>query len=400
MIATLRTPKEWPRPAVVWFRAHVRAHFMSGKPAGTDGHQPKAAWVGLGLVTLVILTTGVVAWVSIWWVPAYLLLMVLIFVTPPRFRQPLLAVEPDEESADEAATDLTSNLRIDSAEEGEYTHLGVERILGLLVGETAAEFADSRTDFASSAVSRPRRSRGRARRVAKLAAETVPESTPAMWIRVGPGKFVRADTHIHSSDQAVAEDPLTDPLATDVSGEDTCAPTAPAVLGLEQYCLPPWAVSFTGDEIAIASNDLVQRSVTKEHGITPSTFGPIVQVSTSANGLENDGFGAANEPQVDSVSGDDLDANTSCRAVDSGRRIRQARTSSCYVGLVSRRIANAIPDADQASPWRNVRHGSVPRTQFRSSSVPNTRLQQAARRAFGRLPHIQCPLRPRSPPDR
>ena len=125
---------------------------MSGKPAGTDGHQPKAAWVGLGLITLVILTTGVVAWVSIWWVPAYLSLMVLIFVTPPRFRQPLLAIKPGEESADEAATDLTRKLRIDSAEEGEYTHLGVERTLGPLVGETAAEFADSRTDFASSAV--------------------------------------------------------------------------------------------------------------------------------------------------------------------------------------------------------------------------------------------------------
>ena len=236
--------------------------------------------------------------------------------------------------------------------------------------------------------------------MAKLAAETVPESTPVMWIRVGPGKFVRADAHIPASDQAVAEDPLTDPLATDVSGEDTCAPTAPAVLELEQYCLSPWAVSLTGDEIAIASDNVVQHSVTKEHGITPSTFGPILQVSTSADGLENDGFGAADEPQVDSVSGDDLDANTSCRAVDSGRRIRQARTSSCYVGLVSRRIANAIPDARPS-----VTMARCPTWLRTSNPLPvlvgaEYAFTASSARAFGRLPHIQRPLRPRSPPDR
>src|SRR5580692_2138776 len=96
LIATSRTPKSWPRPARRWFRDHVRIHFVAGKPAGTDGSQPKAARVGLGLVALVILTSSAVASVSVWWVPAYLALMVLIFVTPQRHRQLAQRRKPSE----------------------------------------------------------------------------------------------------------------------------------------------------------------------------------------------------------------------------------------------------------------------------------------------------------------
>ena len=68
---------------------HVRRHTgfattsipilrLMNRLAPTGASQKPPGWE-LGLVTLVILTTGVVAWVSTWWVPAYLALMVLIF---------------------------------------------------------------------------------------------------------------------------------------------------------------------------------------------------------------------------------------------------------------------------------------------------------------------------------
>ena len=118
LIATSRTRKAWPRRAARWFRDRVRTHLLRGKRSGADGHQPKATWVGLGLAMLVVSTTAAVAWVSIWWVPAYLALMVLIFVTPQGYRQPPLATEPGEVSANAVATDLAKNLRTNSPMEG------------------------------------------------------------------------------------------------------------------------------------------------------------------------------------------------------------------------------------------------------------------------------------------
>jgi hypothetical protein len=398
LIATSRTPKAWPGPAARWFRDHVRTHFVFGEPAGTDGRRLKANWVGLGLVTLVVLTTAAVTWVSIWWVPAYLSLMVLIFVTPQGHRQPLLVKGPGEVSANLVVSDLANNLRTNS-QAGEYIHLRVGWTSGLSMGESPTESADLRTDLTSSATTMPRRGRGRARKVAKIATEPLPQSTPAIWIRVGPGKFIRADGHDHTFDKAYTEDAFADPHPViDASAEVIPALTAPAVM--EQRQLPLKSLDLTLDDggIAIASDDLARRPVTKEHGITPSTFGPVPQVSMSVDGLGDEVFRVAVKPKAIPIPVADLDVNASWRAMDPGHHGSQGRTSRSHVGWVSRRIASAIPDIDRASSRRNVRSTPIPRTLIRASFVPNTCFQQAASRAFGRLPHVQSTLRPRSPP--
>ena len=211
MIATSRTPKAWPRPADRWFRDHGQSHFFAGIPAGTETCQLKAGWVGLGLVVLVVLTTSAVAWVAVWWVPPYLALMVLIFVTPRRPRQPVLPREPGDVSADVITSDPTNNLRLDRTADGEYIPFTVKLTSVRLVGESIPESAGGCTDSTNSGITKPRRSRIRARRVAKTAAEPLPEFVPATWIRVGPGKFVRADAHSHSVDQANTEEPSANP---------------------------------------------------------------------------------------------------------------------------------------------------------------------------------------------
>lgn len=373
---------------------------MNGKPAGTDGRRPRATGVGLGLATLVVLTTAAVAWVSIWWVPAYLALMVLIFVTPQGHRQLLLATERAEVSANAVPTDLAKKLRIDSAAAGECTHLGVAPTLDLAVGESPTEVADLRADLASYATTKPRRGRSRARRVAKMATELLPESAPATWIRIGPGKFVRADVHVHTVDKAPTEDPLADlRLLTSASVEVMQGPTAPAVVGQEQLPLERLDLTLDDEGIATASADLMRRSVTEENGITPSTFGPVLQVSTSVDGLEDDVFGVAVELEADPLAVASLDVKASGHSTDRERLGSPERTLRSHVGRVPRRVANAISDEDRVSARRIVRNGPRHRTLIRSSFVPNTRFQQAARRAFGRLPHFERTLRPRSPPD-
>jgi hypothetical protein len=400
LITTSRTAKSWPRPTPRWFRDHVCIHFVSGKRAGTDGSQPRAARVGLGLVALVVLTSIAVAWVSVWWVPAYLTLMVVIFVTPQRHRQPVLRRELGDVSANVVPTIFANEQRVNQVADGEQIPLGTGWTSVLSVDESSPESADLCTDSTSFGGTKLRRSRSRARKMAKSAAEVVPELTSAIWIRVGPGKFVRADTLVRTVDKVNTEDPSADlhPVR-DTSAEALRALTTPAVMQQEQLPLGPLEVTPKAEGTAIASDDVVQRTVIREHGITPSAFDPAPPVSTSVEGLEDDRFGVNVEPCDDPTPVVDPNIKASLPAMALGYRGSQARTSRNLVGRVSRGLTSSRLDIDRASSRRNVRNSPRLRTLVQFSFAPNRRFRQAACRAFGRLPHIQRALRPRSPPD-
>ena len=96
--------------------------------------------------------------------------------------------------------------------------------------------------------------------VAKMAAESLPEPTPAMWIRVGPGKFVRADVHVHAFDNTHIEEPLADALhSMDASTEAMPAQTARADLEQERCALEPLEPTLDGERIAASSVDLTRQ---------------------------------------------------------------------------------------------------------------------------------------------
>ena len=235
--------------------------------------------------------------------------------------------------------------------------------------------------------------------MARIAPELLPESAPVAWIRVGPGKFVRADVHVHTFDKAQTEDTLADvQLVTSASTEAMQGLTAPAVVEQEQLPLEVLEQIPDDEGIPIASTDLVRRSVTEEHGITPSTFSPVPQVPMSVDGFEDDVFRAAIEPKADPIPVADLDANAPWHSTNRGCLGSPGRTSRTHLGRVARRIASAIRDEVRVPSRRIVRNGPRHRTLIRSLFVPNTCFQQAARRAFGRLPHSERTLRPRSPP--
>ena len=401
LIATSRTPESWPRPTRRWFRDHVRIHFVAGKPAGTDGSQPKAARVGLGLVALVILTSSAVASVSVWWVPAYLAFMVLIFVTPQRHRQPAQGRKPSEVSANLEASDFAEELGIDRTAEGEQIPIAARWTSVISVDESSSDLVDGRTDTTRTGGTKPRRSRSRARKMAKSAADPAPEFTPARWIQVGPGKFVRTDTLVHTIGKANTEDHSADPRPfTDGSAEVIAALTAPAVVQQEQLPFKPLELTPEDEGTAFGFEDIVQRTVTGEYGITPSTFGPPPPVSTSAQGPKDDRPSVIVEASGHPVLVVDLNAKASGPATDLGSHGLRGRTFRNYVCRVSRGLATStMLDMDRASSRRNVRNRPRLRTHVGLSFAANTRLRQAACRAFGRLPHIQRALRPRSPPN-
>src|SRR5262249_55280328 len=96
--------------------------------------------------------------------------------------------------------------------------------------QAATEAPAPPLDSAGSATAKPRRSRVRARKGARAALEAVPEALPVTWIRVGPGKYVRADAAIPSPAQVPDEEvspsghPATDgPTPAPPTSEDVVA---------------------------------------------------------------------------------------------------------------------------------------------------------------------------------
>ena len=400
-MATSRTPKVRPRHAARWFRNRVRTHLVFGTPAGANTYWSKVTGVGLALVVLMGLTTLAVAWVSVWWVPAYLILMALIFVTPQRRSQPERESKPSEESAGRTLTDRDHGLRVDRADERDHHHLTVESISGSIVGESTTESAGIDPDSTSAGMAKPRRGRGRARKAAKAAVETVLESTSVTWIRVGPGKFVRADANSQAVDQAQTEEVTVeaDPAA-DVSAQEWLAPLAHTD-ALVDRDLSDTPETTSGEEGTVSvSDNCVLGSVVEVYGIAPSAFNSVPPDLLSVEGLEHDGFDVVVTPEAKSSPSANLGDNASWDAEDRGRLDSHGGKSRSRVCRVLRGIASAIPSEDRASSRRDVRRSPKPRTLIWSSDPPNARLRQAARRAFGRIPHVRRALRPRSPPCR
>jgi hypothetical protein len=353
LIVTSRTPNTRPRPAARLFR--VRFHDRPGLASRSvaERRRIRTALVGLGLVALMGLTTWAVASISAWLVPAYLSLMVLILAAP-RGQRASSASEPRAGSSGAEVAELGRDPGTDRAAGVGDAYPAAEPDSDLPAGE-ATEALTSRPDPAGAGTAKPRRSRVRARKTARTAAEPAPDSPSVAWIRVGPGKFVRADLSVQVPDRAPAEAVADANPATDAPAAETPPSTAPAATELERDA-PDSPESTPGDEGVVPASDPGDPgSVTEEYGIAPSAFGT--------------------EPR---------DSSSACGS------LRTRSGAWCVV-----RGAYGQRSARTTNQPRGTRHAEV-----RSSVRSDLRLEPAARRAFGRTAHVQRAWRPRSPPGR
>jgi hypothetical protein len=394
-MVTLRTPKVWPRRAARWFRERVHAPFVSGVLAGAESHRPQAAGVGLVLGVLIGLTTLAVAWVSVWWVPAYLVFMVFIFVIPHGHDQLDSVSESDEKSPVGISADFGQCLRVNHVSEEVHSHLAGGSTSGSMTGELAVDTGAPHLDLTNSGVARGRRTRSRARKTAKPAADQMPESASVTWIRVGPGKFVRAEGGSEAVDQANGgEISVHDHTVIIESEQDSTALWAPAhTLVVEDGSPESPATNRADRGGTFGSDDCVMDSTTEVYGIAPSTFGSIQSDSPSIKAVEPSVTSDADCSPAPDVSNNLLVHGADRQTAHSGGSISGSR-----VHRFSRGIANTTRSGDRASLRCNVRKGPKARLQIRSSSRPDGRLEQAMRRTFGRISHIERSLRPRSPP--
>lgn len=400
-MVTLRTPKAWPRYAARWFREQVHAPFMCVVSAGAV-KRPRVTSASAGLSALIVLTTLAVAWVSVWWVPAYLGLMVLIFVTPHSRGRAESRAESNRESCAAILVDLGGGLRVDDANEVGHSHFDTGSAAGPLDRASTLETETPDLGLTSSGTTKGRRTRGRARKSVKTASERAPESAAVMWIRVGPGKFVRAEGGsepvFEAQDGKVSVD---EHAVQDGSIGELPTLSAPDyTLVVEDHSTEP-AVDNDGDPISSGgfNNDSVVGSVAGVYGIAPSTFGSVPLDSRPVEGLDSHVPTPGITLDADCSHARELSDELPAHG-ESWQKVRPVdRLTGSRIYRFSRRIANTIRRADRASLRCDVRKGPKARVVVRRSVGLNGRcIGQVIGRAFGRISHHQRVLRPRSPP--
>ena len=438
MTATSRTPHARPSPMARFVRAGLRfpASILarSARPTGAAGHRLRAVLAGLGLAALVGLTAWAVSFVSVWLVPAYLALMVVI-LAGPRGDRASTAWEPGADFAGVDDAKLGRKPGTDCSAGGDHLRSDAESDPFLPAGEVVAA-ATPDSGLAGSGPAKPRRSRVRARKAARTAVEPVTDSRPVTWIRVGPGKFVRADRGLPVSDQPpvqeVADDGPTPGLPADAVStiEESIAEAHPAtdeparatptseaavvaganpVMDAPEAAIPAEPDPFDASEatphvagpvLAFATGAGVSDSVSEEYGIAPSAFGAAAADPPLADHLDHGDPGEPVRPELDPAAASGLDGHPSRHDAATGRLESQRRARPLRPTLLPRGIANATsrPGSVAASPRRRDRSGFSRRTAVGSRSVPDRRLVPSARCAVRHITHAPRGWRPRAPP--
>jgi hypothetical protein len=353
--------------------------------------------LGAGLVVLVGVTASVVASVSVWWVPAYLALMVLIFVAPWRRHPWTKAAQASSNSTTGHGADLGRGLRVDWPNAGNQNLLASRLDAGPVAGELIESFpAISAPAF--SEPTPPRRGRVRARRPASAAAEEQPTSLLVTWKQVGAGRFVRVEGGFSTARPTKPGDTTVAAAPAAEMGTEMLAP-APAALPAQDS--PDPLASISGDrEIIAASSTDALGSLSEEYGIAPSTFSPVPLVAASIEGQPPEMSGGLASANAVPLSLTNRGFSKS-RGRETTERFWSYRSMTTYwKGWVLASADHTLARSDRVRSRRPISPARQTRTIAAATIALNVRRRQAAWCAFGRVAHVERPCRPRSPPDR
>lgn len=417
LIATSRTHNAWLKPAA----RRLRAQFVS-RHVGAPKRRRRLPWAGFGFVALISLTAWVIASVSIWLVPVYLALMILIFAVPRGGRSSEL---PSRQVSQSGQVDCAAPDHDIPADQNDgvdqYPVAAVE--LGPEIGEPTAASRGRGLDDVSSDTVKPRRTRVRARKSARTGGEPTADSGSVTWIRVGPGKFVRAD----ASSQAVESVPADEPTAVNepATGADITSslstadgpdnqtivtvfdpiadltghgPTATANAALPVEPVAPDSIEAVPTEgRKVVTGDDVSETGAGKHGIAPSAVSALTEVMSSSEGLDPVPFESLYRRAAKAETAN-AETETSRPGLGEHGRWLSRRVFRGRVNRNSRCFVTTIPVAVRVLSPVNKR--PVPRAcaPDRSPLAANVRRRQTAQGAFGRIVHVHRALRPRSPP--
>jgi hypothetical protein len=397
---TSRRSNAQPRSRAQKFSVKVRRHIASRSRARGKNRRSWFTLLEIGLIVLVVSTAWAITSISVWWIPVYLALIVTIFSTPrPRRSSPSVSnASAGSEGLD--TTDLGQGLRVDRADGAEQYHPVFPSNVDVTTVESA-ESSDSSVGPTGAGITKPRRGRVRVRKVSKPAAELVTDSLPVAWIQVGPGKFVRIEGGVTAANSAQTEEAL--PSSAPVTEESTAVTTAETAQAQpleKQESLESLEAPSCDVEPVLVSTDCALVSVTEEYGIAPSAFTLIPQVESASAGLNCVVSDRIDQPEIMAAVPTGSAGRVLPSAVDPGHLWLQPRSRRQWVERVQRGTVHTVLRLDQASYRRSIRARSNPRALAGSWFAPNISRQNAARRAFGRMAHVERTLQPRSPPVR
>ncbi|WP_068413292.1 hypothetical protein [Planctomyces sp. SH-PL62] len=261
--STQRQAKPWSRVdrAPDGRSASVKSSDQAGILRPTSGR----FWGMVGLVILTGVTSLVVATISIWLTPVYMAAMVLIFAAPRSNRPVAPASPPPSESLPEPAETTEASPEaagVEAATEG--------------TPEGTAEAVATAEDADPAASPKPRKRRSKGKRAARAAALAEASSSQPTWIRVGPGKFVRADLQAPPSEAEAPAEPT--PAADPEIPEETESPTEVAT---ESWTDAEAAPTSAPDGLVVADEAVAMETFAEETPATAIDEGPSELDSTA-----------------------------------------------------------------------------------------------------------------------
>jgi len=413
---TASTPNKRPRAKAK--RAFDRHRLDPGTPA-EEGTRPTRLGKTLGMVVLaglLGLTSWVIASVSTWLVPVYVTAMALIFVTPraERPRGSGLLGDKDKPDLDKEKGSEASGL---SSPDPDPRDAAVQAASD--PAEASASASD--IDWSASGAVKPRRARTRARKPpAKPGAESATAAAAVTWIRVGPGKFVRADSDSQGQDILPSPGPgqtaEPGPSSDIPSPTETPGPSADPEPGSPATVLRPEAEAAREEPdplepTAASEIDLVNpgdsldpQPVAEEYGIAPSAFGPdlLEDVSDEDGGQSSTGLLVCPGPGAENL----VEAETETKTETDHEPLRPWISRSLWlrVGPKPRSrwklTTGGYSGSGVSRLVRNVRSGPGRRGLTQLGSVANSRPRSLAWRNLGRFAQIHRGFYARSPPGR
>jgi hypothetical protein len=362
--------------------------------------------IGAVLAALMCLTTWVAASVSLWIAPAYLALMVLIFVAPRNRRQKLALSQASANAGSDDKPDWTRKRSAPGTGETDPGRTAAEPVGAALAGELTVHSTHSNADQAEGSTLKSGRGRSRTRRPAKSAAQAASVPPPVTWIRVGPGKFVRADSATGAIAQA---SPQTQPglcVAGADSAADLSAAVPPALMDAAESavehssCDPPHSTQSDPSQGAMPEN--LSESVTEEHGIAPSALGPVSSTPVPLDRADDEVSCRPTDPPSNPVPVASQIEKAPAGHRGFKRRWQLFAWSRSEPRRVLRRSTGPTPVAHRAT-----RRGVATRRRLQtwmwlrdwSNRSPQPHCSRSARRVFRRVVRLGRALRPRSPPD-
>ena len=398
-MAIFRTPNARPVDEAERLQPRTSGRSVSRLLRSGANRRPKVTPIEVGLFVLVASTAMAIASISVWWIPVYLIAVVVVFAAPAKRQASSTISESGVESSADCIVAQDSSTRVDCAH-GPDEFRSVSQLDSDLANVDPVGSTDSNADPIVAGATK-RRGRARVRKVTSPVKGPVTDCHPVAWVQVGPGKFVRVEGGVEGTLPAQVEEVTTrvDPKSETPAEmpPSAQAETEPST-ELEPITSPgifPGAVGLNS-----VADGCDSEPVAEEYGIAPSAFSPATGDDLSLDASVDDLAGEVDEPEAKTTAPGEPNSLGLPGGQDHVPFFYQRRISRSWVRRIQRETAHVVSRADRVSRRSVALTSSSSRHSVRLGHGPSMSRHKVEVCACRRTLHVQRPVRTRSPPWR